>query len=277
MALNRDDFTKKTIDILAKRVGYICSNPDCKKHTVGPNSDKEKATIVGIAAHITAASQGGPRYNDSLTVDQRKDIDNGIWLCTNCATLIDKDPDEFPISLLDDWKSGAEDLMNQELRGIKPQSPNPFLEADLIWSSSLRSNHGYSPKNREVYGNEIVVGRDKPIIYWSLTWNFHIAIFNNSRQPAFNIKIEKVEGTRFSHIDKLEKVNNLPPYANLKLRASFEDFIEGTSTEADKRIKPKVPDVIQGLKMRISYNDENGKEHATIFTVDGDEFLNKKE
>lgn len=104
MLLNRDNFTNKTIDILAKRVGYICSNPECRKHTAGPNSEKNKATIVGISAHITAASVGGPRYDATLTPEERKDIDNGIWLCTNCAKIIDKDPGKFPVKTLNEWK-----------------------------------------------------------------------------------------------------------------------------------------------------------------------------
>jgi hypothetical protein len=277
MVLNRDDFTKKTVDILAKRVGYLCSNPKCRKLTVGPNSNKGKATIIGIAAHITAASAGGPRYDSTLTPEERKDIDNGIWLCTNCSTLIDKDPVAFTVNLLNDWKKNAEDIINKELLGIKLDSERPYLEADLIWVNNQRWNRGYSSKNREKYGSEIVVGRDKPIILWDLVWNFHITIFNNSKHPAFNVKIEQIDGTKLYQLDELPKVNNLPPYADLRLKARFEDFIEGTSAEADERIKPKIPDVVQGLKMRITYIDENGNEHATIFTVNGDEFNNTKE
>ena len=276
MALNRDDFTKKTIDILAKRVGYLCSNPDCRKPTVGPNSAKDKATIVGIGAHITAASSGGPRYDGTLTTEQRKDIDNGIWLCTNCATLIDKDPGSFPIAMLNDWKNVSEDEMNKQLRGVELKAERPFLEADLIWSNCSRWNKGHSYKNKELYGNVIVLGRDKPIIIWNLVWNFKIAIYNNSRFPAFNVKIEQVAGTNFSSIDSLPKINNLPPYGNLELRAGFEDYFEGTHLEADKLIKPKVPEVIQGLHMKLTYNDENGAEHGTIFTISGEEFTNER-
>jgi hypothetical protein len=276
MALSRDNFTTKTVDILAKRVGYICSNPDCRKHTVGPNTEKDKATIVGIGAHITAASAGGPRFNSTLTVEQRKDIDNGIWLCTNCATLIDKDPDAFPVNVLNGWKNFAENEMNKELRGIELKTERPFIEADLIWSNSQRWNRGYSYKNQELYGNVIVLGENKPIIIWNLVWNFKIALYNNSRFPAFNVKVEQVAGTNFSSIDSLPKVNNLPPYADIEMRAGFEDFFEGTSTEADELIKPKVPAVIQGLQMRLTYNDENGNKHATIFTVNGEEFNNER-
>lgn len=276
MALNRDDFTAKTVDILAKRVGYICSNPDCRKHTVGPNSEKLKATIVGIGAHITAASVGGPRYNSTLSVEQRKDIDNGIWLCTNCATLIDKDPESYPVNVLYGWKSFAENEMNKELRGLQMKKKRPFLEADLIWSNSQRWNKGYSYKNQELYGNVIVLGENKPIIIWNLVWNFKIAIYNNSRFPAFNVKIEQLGGTHFSSIDTLPKVNNIPPYADIELKAEFEDYFEGTSTEADELIKPKVPEIIQGLQILLTYDDEDGNKHATIFIVNGEEFSNQR-
>jgi hypothetical protein len=100
MNTNRDNFTKATIDSLAKRVGYICSNPDCKKHTVGPNEKTDKATIIGNAAHITAASISGPRYNREMSKDERKNIENGIWLCSNCSTLIDRNPKTYSIELL---------------------------------------------------------------------------------------------------------------------------------------------------------------------------------
>ena len=79
----RDDFTNKTKDILAKRAGYICSNPHCAKPTIGPNSDQSKALSIGVASHITAAAFGGPRYNKDLTNEQRIDLSNGIWLCMN--------------------------------------------------------------------------------------------------------------------------------------------------------------------------------------------------
>lgn len=276
MVLSRDNFTIKTVDILAKRVGYICSNPNCRKYTVGPNTEKNKATIVGIAAHITAASVGGPRYDSALSIEQRKDIDNGIWLCTNCATLIDKDPLSFPIKILNEWKRFAENEMNKELRGIELKTERPFIEADLIWSNSQRWNRGYSYKNKELYGDVIVIGEDKPIIIWNLVWNFKIALYNNSRFPAFNVKIEQVAGNNFSSIDSLPKINNLPPYADIELRSGFENYFEGTFLEADELIKPKVPAVIQGLQMKLTYNDENGIKHATIFTVNGEEFNNEK-
>lgn len=54
----RDDFSTKTVEILAKRVTYCCSNPECRKPMIGPNVNK--TTSIGVAAHIRAAAPRGP-------------------------------------------------------------------------------------------------------------------------------------------------------------------------------------------------------------------------
>lgn len=104
----RDDFSPNTIDTMAKRVTYICSNPECGKITVGPNSDKNKATNIGVAAHIKAAAPGGKRYDLGMTSDERSDISNGIWLCQSCSKLIDTDENVYTVELLLEWKKLAE-------------------------------------------------------------------------------------------------------------------------------------------------------------------------
>jgi len=60
MPKRKDDFRLKTISILGRRCGFICSNPACKRITEGPHSDTEKADSIGRACHIEAASVGGP-------------------------------------------------------------------------------------------------------------------------------------------------------------------------------------------------------------------------
>ena len=63
---------------------------------------------VGVAAHITAASSGGPRFDPSLSDKERAAVANGIWLCQNCAKLIDSDVVRFSTNVLREWKLGAE-------------------------------------------------------------------------------------------------------------------------------------------------------------------------
>jgi hypothetical protein len=112
----RDEFPKWVVEMLAKRVCNRCSNPGCRKQTSGPHTEEDKALNVGVAAHITAASPEGPRYDPSLTPDERKGIGNGIWLCQSCGKLVDNDELRYTKEMLLSWKHEAE---QQALREVE--------------------------------------------------------------------------------------------------------------------------------------------------------------
>jgi len=103
MASNRDEFLQPVKDRLAKRAGFMCSNPDCRAVTSGPHDDGKRAISVGVAAHIAAAASDGPRYNSYQSSAERADISNGIWLCQTCSRLIDSDTKRFPEGILHQW------------------------------------------------------------------------------------------------------------------------------------------------------------------------------
>ena len=127
----RDDFNSATQKTLADRVGYRCSNPDCRASTAGPQVRRDKALNVGVAAHITAASTGGPRFNPALSESERSDIDNGIWLCQTCAKLIDNDVERYTESLMRNWKRSAErDALAVIGKTIKAASQNATRAAE---------------------------------------------------------------------------------------------------------------------------------------------------
>ncbi|MER8400416.1 hypothetical protein [Mesorhizobium sp. M1348] len=116
-ASQRDNFTAATKRVLAQRVGWLCSNPACTLPTVGPEMGGPGTNNIGVAAHITAASEGFARYNARLTPEERKSADNGIWLCSNHAHMIDHDEKNFPVELLNIWKKDAEERAYQQLLG----------------------------------------------------------------------------------------------------------------------------------------------------------------
>jgi hypothetical protein len=94
---------------MAERVGYRCSNPTCRRLTSRPHpTDAAEVIRAGVAAHITAASSGGARYDASLSPQQRSSIENGIWLCEICAKVIDDAADLYTVELLRYWKQNAE-------------------------------------------------------------------------------------------------------------------------------------------------------------------------
>lgn len=112
---NRDDFSEQTKTLLSNRVGARCSNPDCQRPTFGSNSDPNKATNIGVAAHICAAAPGGPRYDATMTSEERKSPQNGIWLCQSCSKLIDSDTTRYSKETLVAWKMIAEKSSAMEL------------------------------------------------------------------------------------------------------------------------------------------------------------------
>ena len=61
--MKRDNFTQCDEETLKDRVGGRCSNPLCMRDTVGPKANMGSSVSVGEAAHIYAASEGGPRFN----------------------------------------------------------------------------------------------------------------------------------------------------------------------------------------------------------------------
>jgi len=117
MAKERDDFTKTVVDALAKRAAFICSNPDCRTLTVAPSEvDGTKFLYIGRAAHICAAAEGGPRYNATMSPEERKSVANAIFLCSNCADMIDKNKGiDFPVERLGQWKNDHEKWVTANL------------------------------------------------------------------------------------------------------------------------------------------------------------------
>ena len=125
------DFSRETKETLAKRNGYLCANPDCKKITCGAHSNPKKSIIIGKACHIEAASPKGPRFNNNLTLNERKSINNGIWLCSNCASMIDLDESLYTVEVLKQWKYEAE----QNFKNIIDENN---INEDVLDSDKIR-------------------------------------------------------------------------------------------------------------------------------------------
>ncbi|MDP9877823.1 hypothetical protein J2W25_002128 [Variovorax boronicumulans] len=110
-----DDFSPDLIRRLRERVAHRCSNPDCRVVTTAAGAGEMGVNSIGRAAHISAASAGGPRYAPSISSKQRRSIENAIWLCGNCHIKVDNEEQAYPTSLLQSWKLHAEDSARREL------------------------------------------------------------------------------------------------------------------------------------------------------------------
>ncbi len=136
----RHDFSKPTRRLVAERAGFRCSFPGCGRLTIGPNSDPNKATKNGFAAHIyTGAKSGnGPRGTGGFSEEEIKSPQNAIWLCGHHSSLIDKNNGgEYPAETLHSYKALHEARIAHELAGLS--TPLGWVESVRVESSPLFS------------------------------------------------------------------------------------------------------------------------------------------
>lgn len=141
MPTNRDDFSAKTKRRLAHRAGYVCSFPNCGIHTAGPSDEAlDAVNNVGVAAHITAAAPGGPRYDPAMTQEDRESLKNGIWLCETHAKLIDGDVATWTTAVLYKMKGDADLAAKARLAGASPAHGGLTLDvAACVYMKSIRA------------------------------------------------------------------------------------------------------------------------------------------
>ena len=187
----RDDFLKQTITELGKCVGYRCSNPECRRPTIGANAQDSPITI-GVAAHIYAASPGGPRYNPAQTREERRAKANGIWLCQNCARLIDTDDRRFSVELLVEWKGKAQERAFREL--VAPVVGAATEEAARVGSIIAADNaDAATPDSKVVFARvhaaasaDLAAHKRMPV--WSgETVELTLRILDDQSTPPFTI------------------------------------------------------------------------------------------
>jgi len=148
---NRDEFKATVIRTIAQRAGYRCSNQNCLRPTIGPDGADDSASI-GVAAHITAAAEGGPRYDPSLTPEERAAAENGIWLCQSCSRLVDVDVISHPVDQIREWKTLAEMRAYLGIRGFAIVVSRSFQKLEEKMPSlvaEMRDDIGNNPFVRE--------------------------------------------------------------------------------------------------------------------------------
>jgi hypothetical protein len=140
----RDDFTPATLRQLAQRSGYMCAYPGCRQLTVGPSEDRKSGlTMVGVGAHITAAAQGGPRYDGNMPPEERASESNGVWMCQIHGKQIDDNSSRHNADDLRRWKAqhlewvfariaSADSLLKHGLTKIAVENVGPLRARSTV-------------------------------------------------------------------------------------------------------------------------------------------------
>jgi len=74
---------------------------------------------MGVAAHVFAASSGGPRGTGGLSKNELTRPENGIWLCANHSRIVDANRGKkYPPELLLSYKAQHEAGIAREVQGV---------------------------------------------------------------------------------------------------------------------------------------------------------------
>lgn len=166
----REDFTETVKKRVGRRVGWRCSKPDCGKLTCGPGESEGVALYRGEVAHITAASPNGPRYDPNMSKKERTSDNNAIFLCTECADIIDQDKEYFTVEMLHQWKKDAEARAKQEFE-----------------VSGTRKRYGYTAKGFLPYHSSVALSQIKKIFEKELVF------FPMSEQKHMGNMVQRLE------------------------------------------------------------------------------------
>lgn len=112
-----DDFKLDTKRRVMMRAGGRCSFPGCDTLCWIPGTEPSSIYTIGEVAHIHAASENGPRYLESQSSEERKDISNAIYLCQEHHHIIDHDVAKYTPGTLQLYKQKHEEQILGESSG----------------------------------------------------------------------------------------------------------------------------------------------------------------
>ena len=139
----------------------LCAFPQCGVPIV-----EDSGTVTGIVCHIKARSRGGPRFDSKQTDEERHSFGNLVLLCSRHSKVIDSDPKQFGVELLQEMKEIHERNGNIELSQaeaamamkvldsyrliyIAPGSEVHIGQADAIHATTV--NVGRSTKSPKIH------------------------------------------------------------------------------------------------------------------------------
>lgn len=185
-------FSQQALLELSHRASTICSYPECNRLTSGPSmANPVKAYYLGEACLIRGAKPGDPRY-DPKAPHTTDDIENGIWLCTYHAQMVNQhDGIDYPAPLLQDWKSAHEQLMHACMEGKKRiffalnQEDDQSAHATRILAFFNAQQLLFDPWGTAPHEHLVTVVKN--IGAWLLKENAHILLGSRLQQQVYAI------------------------------------------------------------------------------------------
>lgn len=154
----------------------------------------------------------------------------------------------------------------------------PKLTIEVTSNVGLSSHRGLSFKNK--VNEDGHIDGNNEIRVFELTWRYKIKITNNSDLTAFYPVLEyNPNGSKFTQIDKIKKLEPIKPAESLELKAEYKK-IEETMGKDRTQIGQAPPIEFSELELLIGYENSKKRRFYTLFDFNESEkknrFLNRK-
>jgi len=245
-----DEFKKPVRDAVAKRVGFRCSNPACQKITSGPSTDLARAINIGVASHITAAAEGGPRFNASLSSAERSSVSNAIWLCQSCAALVDRDVGKFTEPLLREWKSRAERSASVGL--ASGSEFRPIAASEIRQELSLAELLAIKEMSQE-FGCHVESRVAVPFKGGESWMNLHGAVVRGEDLVAIEIHESSGRGIRYFQLEYLVEMGEKLSFERFRRFVLYVVIVSSAPKENDAEVRARLDEIAAraSFEMRI--------------------------
>ena len=125
---------EKDIKLLWGRAAGRCSFPECQLKLTQDKKLASRSYSLGEQAHIVGENKNAARGKSPLSIKERDSYFNRILLCPTHHTIIDKNPEDYPIEKLHIMKAQHELWVEEKYSESKDlrETAQDVIYADLI-------------------------------------------------------------------------------------------------------------------------------------------------
>lgn len=200
---------KETLRALFAKSGNKCAFPGCKHLIIN-----HKNQLIGEVCHIEAAEEGGERYNQNQSDEDRRHYDNLILLCHE-HHVETNDVQEYTVSKLKEMKRLHEEKYNKESFNIKEETlKSIMLQINEYWQNIDLLNK-YKHKAPEEFRMSVDVSKDYLELTNSIIENVTTLSQMLSELGEFtdNLWVNLTDYLKQHNIN-LSPIENIPYYEN---------------------------------------------------------------
>jgi hypothetical protein len=255
----------KTLRQLYMLSGNQCANPRCATVLINANG-----TLVADVCHIKAERPGGPRFDKTLTPEQRRAHKNLILLCSTCHKLVDREPEKYTVAMLTKWKRDREARFEAVGDTLRRRYVDEIVDeaeaADLTVPRSLKKYIRFLKKRRFSHTP------DKRTVEYLSDYVDRLRHISSSDRELMRAVVEKgiaLGGRRETeygievHPDDLKTIridnSRLSDYRIEKLGRTLDrNNLGGLDTDGEPHLKIAAPENLDWSALR-DFLEENGK------------------